>query len=52
MRAKDTNGNNIRDSNGNFVPVKDPTILKQAKIIYEYVPSKNTWEPVTYYPTE
>lgn len=52
VRAKDTNGNNIRDSNGNFVPVKDPTILKQAKIIYEYVPSKNTWEPVTYYPTE
>lgn len=52
VRAKDDNGSNIRDSNGNFVPIKDPTILKNAKIIYEYVPSKNTWDPVTYYPTE
>ncbi|WP_227681245.1 beta strand repeat-containing protein [Psychrobacter alimentarius] len=52
VRAKDANGRNIRDSNGNFVPIKDPAILKHAKIIYEYVPSQNTWEPVTYYPTE
>jgi hypothetical protein len=28
----------------------NPTPIKTAKIIYEYVPSKGHWHPVTYYP--
>jgi len=52
IRSKDALGKDIKDSLGNFVPKQDATILNKAKIIYEYVPSKKTWEPVTYYPTD
>lgn len=46
----DNNGNPMRDKNGNYVPEKNSTPLKNAQINYEYVPSQKTWNPVTYYP--
>lgn len=49
-RAKNPDGTNMRDANGDYVPVTNPTPLSGAKIIYEYVPSTGKWEPVTYYP--
>jgi len=52
IRAKDSNGQNLRDINGNFIPQKDPVQLNRSKLIYEYVPSTNKWEPVTYFPVE
>lgn len=30
----------------------DATVLKKAMVIFEYVPSKNEWHPVTYYPVQ
>jgi hypothetical protein len=28
----------------------DPSILRRARVIFEYVPSKDAWHPVTYFP--
>ena len=47
--AKNPNGTNMKDANGDFFPQKDPTPLKAAKVIYEYAPSTDSWEPVTYF---
>lgn len=52
VRKLDNNGNPIRDSNGQYVTEKSKDVLKNTKIIYEYVPSKNDWSPVTYYPVK
>ncbi|MEJ2076363.1 MAG: hypothetical protein P8X79_23225, partial [Reinekea sp.] len=52
VRAKDANGQNLKDANGDFIPQKDPVVLKKAKLIYEYIPSTNRWEPVTYFPVQ
>jgi hypothetical protein len=49
-RAKNPDGTNMRDANGDYVPVTNPTPLSGAKVIYEYVPSTGKWEPVTCYP--
>jgi len=50
VRAKNPNGTNMKDANGDFVPQKNPVPLKSAKVVYEYVPSTDSWEPVTYFP--
>jgi hypothetical protein len=52
VRAKDSNGKNLKNKDGSFIPHKDPVKLNKAKLIYEYVPSKNKWETVTYFPVE
>jgi len=52
IRAKDSSGKNLKNENGSFIPQKDPVKLNKAKLIYEYVPSKNKWETVTYFPVE
>lgn len=50
VRAKNPDGTNMKDANGDFVPQKNPTPLKSATVVYEYVPSTDSWEPVTYFP--
>jgi len=52
VRAKGSNGKNLKNEDGSFIPQKDPVKLNKAKLIYEYVPSKNKWETVTYFPVE
>lgn len=51
-RKLDSSGKPIKDTHGNYIPEKSTDILKNAKIIYEYVPSTGKWNPVTYYPTK
>jgi hypothetical protein len=50
MKQKDSNGNVIRDASGQPLTTTDPNPLTSAKVIFEYVPSKNVWKPVTYFP--
>jgi hypothetical protein len=50
VKQKDSAGNVIRDANNLPLTTTDPTPLKNAKVIFEYVPSAGKWEPVTYFP--
>jgi hypothetical protein len=50
VKQKDASGTVIKDSSGKPLTTTDPTALRQAKVIWEYVPSKNEWHPVTYFP--
>jgi Domain of unknown function (DUF4157) len=40
----------LRDANGQPLTVADSTPIKRAIIVWEYSPSKGTWNPLTYYP--
>jgi hypothetical protein len=40
----------LRDASGQPLTTIEPAPLTDARVIFEYVPSKGTWEPVTYYP--
>lgn len=50
IKQKDASGTVLKDSSGKPLTTTDPTALRQAKVIWEYVPRKNAWHPVTYYP--
>lgn len=52
VRSKNESGQNLKDANDKFIPEKDSVKLGKAKLIYEYVPTKGVWEPVTYFPVE
>jgi hypothetical protein len=39
-----------RNAAGQPLTIADPTPIKSAIIVWEYVPSKATWRPLTYYP--
>jgi hypothetical protein len=43
-------GQVLRDVAGQPLTIADPTKIKSATIIWEYVPSQGIWHPVTYYP--
>lgn len=49
-RKRNPDGTAMKDANGSFVPEKWGTPPRTAKLVYEYVPSTDTFEPVTYYP--
>ena len=50
VKEKDAAGAVIKDASGQPLTQTDPTPLRQAKVIWEHVPSKNDWHPVTYSP--
>lgn len=50
VKQKDSNGQVVRDASGLPLTTTDPTPLTKAKVLFEYVPSKDRWEPVTYFP--
>lgn len=50
VKKLDNNGKPIKDSKGQYVTEKSKDVLKRVQLTYEYVPSKNDWYPVTYYP--
>lgn len=52
VKQKDSAGKVIKDPANTKQPLTttDPTPIKTAKLIYEYVPSAGQWHPVTYYP--
>lgn len=45
-------GEPLLDADGKQVPRSDPTPLRRARVVFEYVPSANEWRPLTYYPKE
>lgn len=52
VKKLDNNGKPIKDSKGQYVTEKSKDVLKRVKFTYEYVPSKDDWHPVTYYPVK
>ncbi|WP_218079759.1 hypothetical protein [Anthocerotibacter panamensis] len=50
IKQRDVLGNILRDSLGLPLTTTETNPLKQAKVIFEYIPSKDIWHPVTYYP--
>jgi hypothetical protein len=50
VKQKDASGAVIKDASNKPLTTTDPTPLRQAKVVWEYVPSKNQWHPVTYFP--
>jgi hypothetical protein len=50
VKQKDASGQVIRDASGLPLTTTNPTPLKKANVILEYVPSTGEWHPVTYFP--
>lgn len=50
VKQKDASGSVIKDASNQPLTTTDPTPLRQAKVVWEYVPSKNQWHPVTHFP--
>lgn len=51
VKQKDSAGKVIKDpTTKQPLTTTNPTPIKTAKLIYEYVPSAGQWRPVTYYP--
>jgi hypothetical protein len=50
VKQKDSNGQVVKDASGLPLTTTDPTPLTKAKVLFEYIPSKDRWEPVTYFP--
>lgn len=50
VKQRDASGAVIKDSSNRPLTTTDPNPTRQAKVVWEYVPSKNQWHPVTYYP--
>ncbi len=51
VKQKDSAGKVIKDPKTKQpLTTTNPTPIKTAKLIYEYVPSAGQWRPVTYYP--
>lgn len=50
VKQRDASGAVIKDSSNRPLTTTDPNPIHQAKVVWTYVPSKNQWHPVTYFP--
>jgi hypothetical protein len=52
IKQKNSSGKVLKDSADLPLTMTDPVPLYRAIVIFEYVASKNNWEPLTYFPVK